>query len=149
MAWLPCYYQDMDGKRAVILSFAAYAAGYTLTYLGSLYLKADFISERSSVVMSMYSIMTTILLTLIFTAWYFYSQRTKPRLTYGLYFGCAIVFFFFIGDFVLTVLPSVLNGNITRALSYYINPLFITHLAIIPIVAAVTGEYLAKVKRPH
>jgi len=96
----------------------------------------------------LFGIATSVLLTILFTHWYFASKDVKTTLDNGIIFGLFIVGFSFIIDMAI-IIPTILASEApTDPLAYYSHPLFWVTVFAIPITSGVTASYLSKRKPP-
>lgn len=136
----------MDYKRAAWMTFLLYVASFVIGIFAAPYFGYDFATSEASTEVFLFGIVSTIVLIIIFTRWYFSSSKVQTTLENGVKFGLFVIGVSFMLDFAI-ILPALMSStSAIDPLAYYTHPLFWVTIAAIPITSGVTASYMQKNK---
>lgn len=134
----------MDYKRAAWMTFLLYIASFAVGIFVAPYLGYDFSTSEATTEVFLFGIVSTIVLIIIFTRWYFSSPKIQTTLENGIKFGLFVIGISFLLDFAV-ILPTLMSStSAIDPLAYYTHPLFWVTIAAIPIASGVTASYMQK-----
>lgn len=122
-----------------------YVASFAVGILAAPYFGLDAQAPTEvPVELFLFGIGTTVVLTFLFTLWYFRPKNIKASLENGIMLGLFIIGVSFALDMAV-ILPAMMSSNVpTDLLEYYGHPLFWVTVVSIPITSGVTATYLLK-----
>jgi hypothetical protein len=132
----------MNLKRAIWMGALVYASSFIIGILIAVALEIDFSTATEAPPQVWYiGIVVTIVLSALFTLWYFKDKKIKPAPKEGLLFGFVIVILGSVFDAALIIPYLLLTDSPQDPITYYSNPLFWFTLLLIFATTTIVGWY--------